>query len=144
MPRTRDKAARERYEVLHRMLEERRTEIHDKLRSLRETLPAASDLVRDAEEQSVDDLVRDLDVALMQMKSETLSRIDEAMQRLEVGRYGICADCGAPIAASRLEALPFAILCRPCQEAEESRAARERAAAPPSRLFGEAEAVPYR
>ena len=60
----------------------------EKLRSLRETLPVEAGEVRDAEEQSVDDFVQEVDFALMQMKSETLAKIDEAILRLEDGTYG--------------------------------------------------------
>jgi DnaK suppressor protein len=117
---------RERYEELRAMLEERRAEIQKKLRSLRETLPADNDNVKDTEEQSVDDFIQEVDFALMQMKSQTLAKIDEAMRRLEQGRYGSCAECGTEIAAARLLALPFASLCRSCQEAEERQAAEGR------------------
>jgi DnaK suppressor protein len=115
----------ERYEFLRRMLEDRRREIQEKLRSIRETLPAETSVVRDAEEQSVDDFVQEVDFALMQMKSQTLKRIDEALTRLEKGRYGVCADCGQEIAEARLRALPFATLCRACQEDEEIRRQEE-------------------
>jgi DnaK suppressor protein len=114
---------RKRYEILKDMLEDRRREIHDKLRSLRETLPAEASLVRDAEEQSVDDFVQEVDFALMEMKSETLARIDEAMHRLEDGTYGVCGECGTEIAAARMAALPFAALCRSCQENAEEQLA---------------------
>ena len=86
---------RERYLVLKGMLEDRRQEIHEKLRSLRETLPAEAADVRDIEEQSVDDFLSEVDFALMEMKSETLRQIDEALRRLEAGSHGICAECGA-------------------------------------------------
>jgi DnaK suppressor protein len=117
----------ERYRVLKEMLEERRQEIQQKLRTLRETLPAETGDVRDAEEQSVDDFVQEVDFTLMQMKSQTLAKIDEAIVRLEAGKYGLCTECGTEIAEARLKALPFAALCRNCQEAEESKvtAARE-------------------
>ncbi len=117
----------ERYRVLKEMLEERRQEIQQKLRSLRETMPAETGDVRDAEEQSVDDFVQEVDFTLMQMKSETLAKIDEAIIRLEAGKYGLCTECGTEIAEARLKAVPFAALCRSCQEAEESKkeAARE-------------------
>lgn len=128
MPKKKRVAEGERYRVLKRMLEDRRLEIHEKLRSLRETLPAEADLVKDTEEQSVDDFVQAVDFALMEMKSETLRKIDEAIQRLEAGGYGLCAECGAEIAEARLAALPFAGLCRRCQEAQESREAQEREA----------------
>jgi DnaK suppressor protein len=118
---------RERYLLLKGMLEERRREVQEKLRSLRETLPVEASVVRDAEEQSVDDFVTEVDMALMQMKSETLGKIDQAIARLEDGTYGVCQECDGEISAARLKALPFAPLCRTCQEDAEStvRAARE-------------------
>ena len=126
MTRKKGDVDRERYEVLKGLLEERRKEIHDKLRSLRESLPAEVSEVKDAEEQSVDDFVQEVDFALMEMKSQTLSKIDEAIQRLEDGTYGICAECQTEISEARLAALPFASLCRDCQANVESRAQEER------------------
>lgn len=112
-------ADRERYAVLKQMLEDRRRDIQDRLRSLRETLPAQVLEVKDAEEQSVEDFAQDVELALMEMKSATLSQIDEAVRRLERGDYGTCANCGREIPEVRLKALPFATLCRDCQESEE-------------------------
>lgn len=127
MARKAETIDRERYLLLKGMLESRRREIHAKLRSLREQIPADAPDVRDAEEQSVDDFVQEVDLALMQMKSDTLKKIDRAIQRLEEGTYGRCQECEADIPAARLRALPFAALCRDCQEEAESRvrAARE-------------------
>ena len=119
MRRSENTVNRERYEQLRAMLVERRGDIQQKLRSLRETLPAEIADVRDTEEQSVDDFVQDVDFALMEMKSETLRRIDDALHRLDEGTYGNCDDCHAEISAGRLKALPFAELCRNCQEARE-------------------------
>lgn len=136
MPNTVVSAARrrERQQVLAALLEDRRREILEKLRSLREA-PADQAAGADAEELSVSDLVRDLDCALMEMTSESLRRIDEALRRLADGRYGECAECGREISEARLKALPFALLCLPCQEREEEReeAGRDRPG-PPSRL----------
>jgi RNA polymerase-binding transcription factor len=87
--------------------------------------------VKDAEEQSVDDFVQEMDFALMEMKAESLGKIDEAIRRLEAGGYGVCAECGAEIAEARLKALPFATLCVSCQEREESEQAELRDAARP-------------
>ena len=128
---TKDKGTRnrERHQMLKAMLEERRNQIHSKLKTLRETLPAEASEVTDAEEQSVNDFVRDVELALIEMTSETLGQIDQALQRLADGTYGACAQCGSEIAEARLKAVPFATLCRACQEAQESRnAERERSA----------------
>jgi DnaK suppressor protein len=111
-----DSLRRERYQVLRDMLETRRREIQDKLRSLRETLPDELTNVRDTEEQSVHDFVQDVELALMEMKSETLHKIDEALQRLEEGTYGTCAECGTEISDTRLRALPIALLSIASQE----------------------------
>jgi DnaK suppressor protein len=131
MTRSKTVVDQERYDVLRRMLEDRRAEIQDKLRSIRESLPVALADVKDAEEQSVNDFVQDMDFALMEMKSETLGKIDEAIQRLEHGTYGTCGDCGNEIAEARLKALPFATLCRDCQEREETLVNEERAVRAP-------------
>jgi DnaK suppressor protein len=123
MTRKRSAEDRKRYEVLSRMLTDRQAEIRHKLRSLRETLPTEVSDVKDTEEQSMEDFVRGMDYALMEMESATLRRIDEAIVRLEDGTYGLCSDCGGTIAEARLEALPFALTCRDCQEQEEGEAA---------------------
>lgn len=124
---------RKRYEVLSRMLMDRRAEIRNKLRSLREALPAEVSDVKDTEEQSMEDFVRGMDYALMEMESETLRRMDEALLRLGGGTYGLCSECGGKIAEARLEALPFAVTCRDCQEEEEEGQAAARAAGEPPR-----------
>lgn len=144
MARKNDDVERERYLLLKGMLEDRRREIHEKLRSLREAIPMEAHDVRDAEEQSVDDFVQEVDLALMQMKSETLKKIDRAILRLESGSYGRCQECEREIAAARLRALPFAVLCRDCQEETENRVHYEREAKAFARLQKELASVTLR
>ncbi len=90
----------------------------------------------DAAESSEADIQDDIEFALIQMKAETLNKIDEALRRLEEGTYGYCFECGEEIAERRLRALPFAVRCKDCEEARETgaaaRTAVRRAAAPPS------------
>jgi DnaK suppressor protein len=131
-----------RYEVLSQMLTERQAEIRNKLRSLREVLPSAVTQVKDAEEQSMEDFVLGMDFALMEMESATLRKIDEALARLEDGNYGVCTECDEGISEARLKALPFASLCRDCQEqAEDAEAERH---ARPSRFFEDGPPAPPR
>ena len=56
-----------------------------------------------------------LDLALLQMRSETLQAVGAALARIDDGRYGECSDCAGDIAAERLSALPFAVRCRECE-----------------------------
>jgi DnaK suppressor protein len=82
--------------------------------------------VADAAESSEADIQDDIELALLQMKAETLHKIDEALARLEDGTYGYCFECGEEISRQRLRALPFAVRCKECEEAREVAAQRER------------------
>jgi DnaK suppressor protein len=61
----------------------------------------------------------DLVFALIQMKAETLERVNEAVRHFDEGTYGCCIACGEAIASSRLRAMPFAVRCRDCEETRE-------------------------
>lgn len=52
---------------------------------------------------------------------DELAEIDEALERLERGTYGICIDCGEMIDPARLKALPTALRCLRCQTLFEAR-----------------------
>lgn len=68
----------------------------------------------------VQEVDTDLDLSLIQIENNKLARINEALKRLESGRYGYCSDCDGEISEARLNALPFAIRCRGCEELRES------------------------
>ncbi len=63
---------------------------------------------------------------LGEVEQQEIARIDAALQRLDAGRYGVCRDCGEPIDASRLEALPYALDCPDCATRREETLATER------------------
>ena len=48
-----------------------------------------------------------------------LHMIQHALERINDGSFGICVDCGGSIRLKRLQALPWASLCIPCQEQAE-------------------------
>ena len=118
-----------RYSELKRMLEERRSEIQaqvqGKMRDVRSEGGGKSE-VFDAVESSEADIQDDIEFALIQMKSETLNKINDALIRLEQGDYGNCFECGEEIAEKRLRALPVAVRCKDCEEAREVAEQRER------------------
>jgi len=118
-----DSIRSDRYRELRRILEERRREIvsavKEKMRDVRSEAPQTAHGVVDAGETSEADFQDDIEFALIQMKTETLSKIDEALRRLEDGHYGYCFECGEEIAEQRLRALPFAVRCKDCEEARE-------------------------
>ena len=124
--------ARSRYIDLKSMLEERRrelqAEVQGKMRDVRAVGVWGGKLseVLDAVESSEADIQEDIEFALIQMKSETLNKVNDALVRLEQGDYGNCFDCGEEIAEKRLRALPFAVRCKDCEEAREAAERRER------------------
>jgi DnaK suppressor protein len=124
--------SRTRYTELKSMLEERRREIQaevqDKMRDVRAegSWNGKNTEVLDAVESAEADIQEDIEFALVQMKSETMNKIDDALARLEQGDYGNCFDCGEEIAEKRLRALPFAVRCKDCEEARENAEQRER------------------
>ena len=63
------------------------------------------------------------------MKTETLARIDEAIVRLDAGKYGSCFECEGQITERRLRALPFAVRCQTCEEHREQAQGQARQAA---------------
>jgi DnaK suppressor protein len=55
--------------------------------------------------------MRELDEGLEENAEHILVEIDAALERIEDGTYGLCADCGGPIGEERLLAVPYATLC---------------------------------
>lgn len=49
-----------------------------------------------------------------------LKEVEEALSRIDKNEYGKCQHCNTEISAKRLEVLPFARFCVPCQEKMES------------------------
>jgi RNA polymerase-binding protein DksA len=71
--------------------------------------------VHDREEESVADLLVDLELAERDRHIQEIRNIEAARLRLRTGTYGECVDCGEPIAAERLAAYPTAERCIECQ-----------------------------
>ena len=121
-----------RYSDLKTMLDDRRrelqAEVQGKMRGVREEGSWGGKLneVLDAVESAEADIQEELEFALVQMKSETLNKVNDALARLEQGSYGNCFDCGEEIAEKRLRALPFAVRCKDCEESKETAEQRER------------------
>ena len=115
---------------IRRMLVEQRrellSEIQSRVRVVREA-GSSKDHHRSPLADTVDaEPEDDLEFALIQMKSEMLETVDEAVRRFDAGAYGYCVECGGAIAPARLRAMPFALRCRECEEAREDEQRRER------------------
>lgn len=77
------------------------------------------DIPQDIGDRSVLDLLGDTGLALADIHSEQLTQLDDALTRLDNGRYGICDDCGKEIDEARLNISPYAACCALCQQQRE-------------------------
>jgi DnaK suppressor protein len=116
---------------LRRNLEAHRREIlgavQERMLSVRSAGASGEGLgVIDAAETAEADIQADMELALIQMRSETLHKIEEALSRLDGNTYGRCNECGDEISERRLKALPFAVRCKDCEEAHEDARSRQR------------------
>jgi len=70
--------------------------------------------------------VSDMEADYVYMRGERLRNrlflIEEALDAVVNGDYGICAECGEPISEKRLLLMPFALLCVRCQSELERQA----------------------
>jgi len=74
---------------------------------------------RDEEDQATVSLLAETSLTLLGPKRQELEAIEEALQRLENGSYGLCEVCGQPIEPRRLEIMPETPLCRGCMSQRE-------------------------
>jgi DnaK suppressor protein len=103
--------------MLDRRRQDLRNEVHERMRTIRDGGPEAARRTGvDASETSIHE---DLELAVVQIHAEMVSKITAALSRLDEGDYGRCQECGREISENRLRALPFAACCRDCQEAAE-------------------------
>jgi DnaK suppressor protein len=68
-----------------------------------------------------DNFEQEFTLSLMENDGGTLEQIETSLERIEEGTYGQCEECGAKIPKSRLNAIPYAILCVRCAQQQEQR-----------------------
>lgn len=66
-----------------------------------------------------DSYERDFAFDLVNNEQELIYKIDESLRRMDEGEYGKCQVCGKKISKARLNIVPYATLCVPCQQKEE-------------------------
>ena len=75
--------------------------------------------VKDSGDEALSLSLEKLQNSLQQSEIDELHLIDDALDRIKKGEYGLCIDCGQPISQQRLEIYPYAARCIVCQEAAE-------------------------
>ena len=97
--------------------------------ALRKALAGDLSLLKELRQQSSGDMVdagldaehEEISAQLAEVESRELASIENALERIREGQYGLCETCECAIPMARLQALPYATLCINCQrEAEKN------------------------
>jgi DnaK suppressor protein len=98
-------------------------EINDDLKHGRE---GAKEDGMDTYDLASEERDREINFILSDREREKLQLIEEAIERIDEGSYGVCESCESDIAPGRLEAMPFTRLCVSCQAEREKEARQSR------------------
>ena len=96
----------------------------DILKESRETvvhLQSETENHPDLADRATSEADRSLELRTRDRQRKLISKIDEALRRIEDGSYGYCEDTGEPIGFARLDARPIATLSLEAQERHERR-----------------------
>ena len=99
------------------------SEIDSELRAERE---GNKDEGMDTYDLASEERDREINFILSDRERIKIKQIDDALERLDDGSYGVCESCGLDIAEERLDAMPFTRLCRDCQQDQEREARTQR------------------
>jgi RNA polymerase-binding transcription factor DksA len=109
---------------LDRKLEERNRELREEIRALLlqsdvEHHRDLAGMVGDVGDESVANLLADLDAVFIDRHVRDLREVEGARSRLAAGTYGVCVRCGQGIGYERLAVYPTAIRCFACEAQHE-------------------------
>jgi RNA polymerase-binding transcription factor len=114
------KLPKKEMEKYRRLLEQKKTSLSSDLAKTRNAEEETTEeSTQDIADKAVSSYTREFLYSLSDADRSTLLQIDQSLVRIEVGTYGQCRNCGAPISEKRLNAVPWAQLCVDCQELSE-------------------------
>lgn len=123
MPSTAAKAVRmskKDTEKYRRLLDDKKASLSSDLAKTRSAEEETSEeSTQDIADKAVSSYTREFLYSLTDGERGTLLQIDDAIGRIDDGTYGMCINCGQPMAEKRLTAVPWAPYCIDCQELAE-------------------------
>jgi DnaK suppressor protein len=102
------------------ILMKRRQEILDNQKPLADSMIDTNTRQGDLADQANGNNEVHIHLKLKQTDAKILIAIEEALQRVESGSYGVCRDCGDEISRARLEAIPWTRVCISCKEKQKA------------------------
>ena len=106
-------------EYFRQKLEHWRSELLDEASETRQNLQETSSLEPDLADRASVETERSLELRTRDRARKLIAKIDDALERIELGTYGYCEETEEPISLRRLEARPIATLSIEAQERHE-------------------------
>ncbi|MGH9368728.1 MAG: TraR/DksA family transcriptional regulator [Thermoanaerobaculia bacterium] len=114
------KLSKKELEKYRRLLEEKKSNLSEDLAKARDAEEETTEeATQDIADKAVSSYTREFLYSLSDSDRTTLLQIDEALARIDEGSYGLCVNCGTPMAEKRLMAVPWTPHCIDCQELSE-------------------------
>jgi RNA polymerase-binding protein DksA len=106
---------------IKRDLEEQRSALSSAIKSLGSdrTADHGREIVKDPYGTASITHDDEVSFAVADSRARQLAEVTRALEDYDAGRYGICRECGEPIAKARLKVMPFATRCVACQARHE-------------------------
>jgi DnaK suppressor protein len=103
------------------LLEEKQRILNNSKNALKNELALSPDDLPDETDLAASEISQNLVFKLRDRERLLLTKIDEALARIDDKTFGTCVDCEEPIEPRRLEARPVSDLCIACKEKQEHR-----------------------
>ena len=103
------------------LLEEKERILNNSKNAIKTELALSPDDLPDETDLAASEIHQNLVFKLRDRERQLLTKIDEALARMDEGTFGTCVDCEEPIEVRRLEARPVSELCIACKEKQEHR-----------------------
>jgi len=88
-------------------------------KNLREESGELSGYTTHMADMAADEAELAMNLRILAAEQDILQELDDALSRIERGKYGTCEGCGGPIGKARLMAKPFASMCIDCRQRQE-------------------------
>jgi len=112
---------KETVEKFKQQLLDKREEILDEAGRTLSDMTDQNENVPDPNDRATLESGRSFELRIRDRERKLLSKIEEALERVDEGEYGVCEDCGEDIGIKRLEARPVTTLCIDCKTIQETK-----------------------
>ena len=102
-----------------KLLNERLAELLNEANKTVSGMTAQKENLPDPSDRATLESDRNFTLRIRDRERKLIGKINEALERIDAGTYGICDDCGEDISEARLKARPVTTLCIDCKKKQE-------------------------